>query len=79
MGYREPRINPVRFAGYSWQRLTERFQGNERNQALAIWQWSAVRFSSYGTAQERYYRRYGAAATFDRINRVRRWLGFSEI
>lgn len=26
------------------------------------------------TAQERYFRRYGAAAVLDRIDRVRQWL-----
>lgn len=61
--------------GYSWQQATEQLQGNKRNQAMALWHWAAPRFSSLGTDQERYFKRYGAEATYQRINRVRDWLG----
>ena len=32
-------------------------------------------FSSLGTEQDRYFQRYGAERTYQRINRVRAWLG----
>jgi hypothetical protein len=54
-------------------------QGIKRQQARAIWQWASIRFSSLGTEQDRYFKRYGAAATYQRINRVRRWLGLGEV
>ena len=54
-------------------------QGIKRQQAMAIWQWASIRFSSLGTEQDRYFKRYGAAATYQRINRVRTWLGLTEV
>ena len=54
-------------------------QGIKRQQARAIWQWANIRFSSLGTDQDRYFKRYGAAATYQRINRVRTWLGLTEV
>jgi hypothetical protein len=69
----------LKHRGYSYGEICERLQGRERQAAMAVWQWSAVRFSSLGTDQDRYFKRYGAARTFERINRVRSWLGLEVI
>ena len=79
MAYQSPRINPASLVGYSWQQITQQLQGLKRQQAMALWQWASIHFSSYGTEQERYFKRYGSAATFDRINRVRVWLGLPPV
>jgi hypothetical protein len=75
MAYKEPRLRPQRFLGLSWEQITSQLQGSNRQQALAIWEWSAVRFSSLGTAQEKHFKRYGAASTYARVDKVRAWLG----
>ena len=77
MAYQEPkqRLNP--FLGMDWEQITSQLQGNRRNQALALWQWCAPRYSSLGTAQARYFERYGAAATYVRIDKVRQWAGLA--
>lgn len=77
MAYQHPRQRPQRFLGLSWEQITTQLQGNDRNQALALWQWCSPRFSSHGTAQARYWQRYGTAATYDRIDTVRQWLGLA--
>ena len=58
----------------SYEQICNELQGYHRQQAMALWQWAAPRFSSLGTDQDRYFKRYGAEATYRRINRVRRWL-----
>ena len=60
--------------GMTWDDIN-RLQGRKRQQAMAIWQWAAPRFSSLGTEQDRYFQRYGAERTYQRINRIRAWLG----
>ena len=79
MSFSPAKTRPERFVGYSWEQITQQLQGLNRQQALAIWQWAAIRYGSYGTEQERYFRRYGAEATFARINRVRSWLGLPPV
>ena len=79
MAYREPRLRPHRFLGWSWGEITSQLQGPQRRQALAVWQWSAIRFSSLGTAQEKHFKRYGAASTYARIEQVRAWLDLAPI
>jgi hypothetical protein len=79
MAYQTPRIDPATLTGYSWNQITQQLQGLKRQQAMALWQWASLRYSSIGTEQERYFKRYGAAATFERINRVRAWLGLAAI
>jgi hypothetical protein len=79
MAYREPRLRPHRFLGWSWGEITSQLQGPQRRQALAVWQWSAIRFSSLGTAQEQHFKRYGAASTYARIDQVRAWLDLAPI
>jgi hypothetical protein len=74
MAYQHPRLRPERFLGLSWEQITTTLRGPERQQALALWQWAAPRYSSLGTAQERYFNRYGAGATYARIDRTRQWL-----
>ena len=74
MAYQNPRLRPQRFLGLSWEQITTQLQGLERQQAMAVWQWAHYRYSSLGTAQESYARRYGVAATTRRIDRVRSWL-----
>ena len=74
MTYQPPKCDPRQFLGMTHQDLN-RLQGYKRNLGFALWQWAAPRFSSLGTEQARYFDRYGAAATFVRINRVRAWLG----
>ena len=66
------------YLGLSWEQINN-LQGYHRNQAMAIWQWAAPRFSSLGTDQAAYFDRYGAEMTYRRINRVRRWLGMEVI
>jgi hypothetical protein len=66
------------YLGLSWDQINT-LQGYHRNQAMALWQWAAPRFSSFGTDQARYFDRYGAEATYKRINKVRRWLGLELI
>ena len=68
----------LKHSGHSWSQICQ-LQGRERQAAMAVWQWSAVRFSSLGTDQDHYFKRYGAARTFERINRVRVWLGLEVI
>jgi hypothetical protein len=46
---------------------------------MALWQWGHYRYSSLGTAQERYWKRYGVDATTRRIDRVRSWLNLEPI
>jgi hypothetical protein len=77
MAYQQPKQRLERFQGMTWQEITSQLQGNQRNQAIALWQWCAPRFSSYGTAQARYWERYGTAATFERIDKVRQWVGLA--
>ena len=77
MAYQQPRQRLEPFLGLSRQQITDQLQGNRRNQALALWQWGAPRFSSLGTAQAAYWKRYGTAATFARIDRVRQWAGLA--
>jgi hypothetical protein len=79
MSKTDPQSYARSLLGYSWEQITTQLQGRKRQQALALWQWAAIRFSSYGTAQQAYFRRYGAEATFARINRVRAWLGLDPI
>jgi len=79
MTYKPARTRPERFLGDSWEQIIQRYQGIDRQQAMALWQWGAIRFSSHGTDQARYFKRYGAAATFARINRVRAWLDLPAI
>ena len=67
------------FLGLSWDDITQKLQGRQRQQAMALWQWSAPRYSSLGTEQTRYFNRYGAAQTYVRINRVRAWLGLDPV
>ncbi len=74
MAYKQPRLRPKRFLGWSWEQITTKLQGADRQQALALWHWASFRYGSVGTPQERYFRRYGAAATLRRIDRVRSWL-----
>ena len=74
MTYQPPKNDPRQFLGMTLEDLN-RLQGYKRNLGFAMWQWAAPRFSSLGTEQARYFDRYGAAATFARINRVRAWLG----
>lgn len=74
MTYREPRLRPQRFVGMSWEQITTQLQGLERQQAMALWQWAAYRYSSHGTAQEKHWRRYGVASVTRRVDRVRSWL-----
>ena len=66
------------YLALNWEQINN-LQGYHRNQALALWQWVAPRFSSLGTDQDRYFKRYGAEATYKRINRVRRWLSLEVI
>ena len=61
------------YLALNWEQINE-LQGYHRQQARALWQWAAPRFSSLGTDQARYFERYGAERTYQRINRVRRWL-----
>lgn len=61
------------YLGLSWDQINE-LQGRQRQQAMALWQWASPRFSSFGTEQDRYFKRYGAERTYQRINRVRAWL-----
>ena len=75
----KPQTYPRAFIGLSWEQITTQLQGRDRQQALAIWQWAAPRYSSLATAQAAYFNRYGAAATFRRINRVRAWLGLEPV
>jgi hypothetical protein len=79
MAYQNPRLRPQRFLGLSWEQITTQLQGLERQQALALWQWGHYRYSSLGTAQERYWKRYGVDATTRRIDRVRSWLNLKPI
>lgn len=65
--------------GLSWEQITTQLRGRERQAALAVWHWASIRFSSIGSEQDRYFKRYGAAATFQRINRVRAWLGLGAV
>ncbi len=74
MTYQPPKRDPRQFLGMTWEDLNQ-LQGYKRNLGFAMWQWASPRFSSLGTEQARYFDRYGAAATFARINRVRVWLG----
>jgi hypothetical protein len=67
------------YLGLSWDQITSQLQGQQRRQAMALWQWAAPRYSSHGTAQAAYFNRYGAAATYARINRVRAWLGLAAV
>ena len=66
------------YLGLNHDQINE-LQGLKRQQALAIWRWASIRFSSHGTDQARYFKRYGAAATYQRVNRVRQWLGLEAI
>jgi hypothetical protein len=75
MAYQKPRLRPERFLGFDWNQATTQLRGLERQQALALFQWAAPRYSSLGTDQAAYWKRYGTAATYARINRVRTWLG----
>ena len=75
MAYQAPRLRPERFLGFDWKQATTQLRGLERQQALALFHWAAPRYSSLGTAQAAYWKRYGTAATYARINRVRTWLG----
>lgn len=75
----KPLSFPAAFIGLSWEQITTQLQGKDRQQAMAIWQWAAPRYSSLATAQAAYFKRYGAAATYARINRVREWLGLDTI
>jgi hypothetical protein len=77
MAYQEPTQRLEPFLGMSWREITEQLQGNRRNQAMALWQWGAPRFSSLGTAQAAYWNRYGSAATYARIDAVRQWAGLA--
>jgi hypothetical protein len=79
MAYQNPRLRPQRFLGLSWEQITTQLQGLERQQAMALWQWGHYRYSSLGTAQERYWKRYGVDATTRRIDRVRSWLNLKPI
>jgi hypothetical protein len=79
MAYQNPRLRPQRFLGLSWEQITTQLQGLERQQAMALWQWCHYRYSSLGTAQERYWKRYGVDATTRRIDRVRSWLNLKPI
>ena len=79
MAYQNPRLRPQRFLGLSWEQITTQLQGLERQQAMALWQWGHYRYSSLGTAQERYWKRYGVDATTRRIDRVRSWLNLEPI
>jgi hypothetical protein len=74
MAYQTPRLRPQRFLGLNWEQITTQLRGLERQQALALWHWASYRYSSLGTHQERYARRYGVAAATRRIDRVRSWL-----
>jgi len=65
----------LKHLGHDWQQITTQLSGRERQAALAVWHWASIRFSSLGTEQDRYFKRYGAAATYQRVNRVRAWLG----
>ena len=65
----------LKHLGHDWEQITTQLSGRERQAALAVWHWASIRFSSLGTEQDRYFKRYGAAATYQRINRVRAWLG----
>jgi hypothetical protein len=64
----------LKHLGHDWEQITSQLSGRERQAALAVWHWASIRFSSLGTKQDRYFKRYGAAATYQRINRVRAWL-----
>ena len=75
----KPLSFPAAFIGLSWEQITTQLQGRDRQQALAIWHWAAPRYSSLGTAQAAYFSRYGAEATYARINRVRSWLGLDPV
>ena len=77
MAYQTPRLRPERFLGLSWDQITTQLRGLERQQALAVWQWAAPRFSSHGTAQATHWNRYGAGKTYRRIDAVRCWLGLA--
>ena len=61
------------YLGLNWDQINA-LQGQQRRQAMALWQWASPRFSSLGTEQDRYFKRYGAERTYQRINRVRAWL-----
>ena len=61
------------YLALNWDEINQ-LQGYHRQQARALWQWAAPRFSSLGTDQDRYFKRCGAERTYQRINRVRRWL-----
>ena len=60
--------------GASWEQILN-LRGRERQAALAVWHWASPRFSSLGTEQAQYFERYGAEATYQRIARIRTWLG----
>lgn len=77
MAYQEPKQRLEAFSGLSYREITEQLQGNRRNQAMALWQWGAPRYSSHGTAQAAYWKRYGIAATYARIEQVRKWAGLA--
>ena len=68
----------LRHLGRDWGEITSQLQGRERQAALAAWHWASPRFSSLGTEQDRYAKRYGVAATYARIDRVRAWLGLGD-
>ena len=49
-----PKRDPREYLGMTWDDIN-RLQGYGRNLGFAMWQWSAPRFSSYGTDQARYF------------------------
>lgn len=77
-GSHASRRRALRYIGWNWDQINT-LQGIERQQALATWEWAAVRFSSLGTAQARHFDRYGAESTFQRINCFRAWLGLESV
>lgn len=72
--------SPQRYLGYTWEQITTRLKGRHRQQALALWKWSAIRYSdTLCPDQIRHTLRYGFASTVARINRVRVWAGLPEV
>jgi hypothetical protein len=68
------------FLGLTWDQITSQLQGRNRQQALALWKWAAIHYSeTLCPDQLHYWRRYGSAATFQRIDRVRAWLGLDAV
>ena len=77
MAYQQPKQRLEPFLGLDWEQVTSQLQGNRRNQAMALWQWCSPRYSNHGTAQMAYWKRYGTAATYARIEQVRKWAGLA--